>query len=103
MGKTGGFILGAVIGGTAAAVAALLTESGKELRGKLAKQVDDLLDVASDYSDIAKDRGVDFANLAKEKANQFAQQADDLAGTIKDKSLGSVNNIKRIQRTLSIR
>ena len=81
MGKTGGFILGAVIGGTAAAVTALLLapESGKELRGKLAKQVDDLLDVASDYSDIAKDRGVDFANLAKEKANQFAQQADDLA------------------------
>ena len=46
MSKKGGFLLGAVIGGTAAAVAALLLapESGKNLRNKLAKQADDLLD-----------------------------------------------------------
>ena len=37
MSKKGGFLLGAVIGGTAAAVAALLLapESGKNLRNKL--------------------------------------------------------------------
>lgn len=58
MSKKGGFLLGAVIGGTAAAVAALLLapESGKVLREKLAAQADDLLDKASDYTDYAKEK-----------------------------------------------
>ena len=57
MAKKGGFLLGAVIGGTAAAVAALLLapKSGKELRDELAAQADDLLDMASDYTDMAKE------------------------------------------------
>ena len=44
MAKKGGFFLGAVIGGTAAAVAALLLapKSGKELRDDLSNQTDDL-------------------------------------------------------------
>ena len=45
MAKKGGFLLGAVVGGTAAAIAALLLapKSGKELRDELAAQADDLL------------------------------------------------------------
>ncbi|HAP7497373.1 TPA: YtxH domain-containing protein, partial [Enterococcus faecium] len=51
MAKKGGFLLGAVVGGTAAAIAALLLapKSGKELRDELAAQADDLMDMASDY------------------------------------------------------
>ena len=57
MAKKGGFLLGAVIGGTAAAVAALLLapKSGKELRDELAAQADDFLDMASDYTEMAKE------------------------------------------------
>ena len=47
MAKKGGFLLGAVVGGTAAAIAALLLapKSGKELRDELAAQADDLMDM----------------------------------------------------------
>lgn len=50
-------LLGAVVGGTAAAIAALLLapKSGKELRDELAAQADDLMDMASDYTDMAKE------------------------------------------------
>ena len=56
MAKKGGFLLGAVVGGTAAAIAALLLapKSGKELRDELAAQADDLMDMASDYTDMEK-------------------------------------------------
>ncbi|MGC5572514.1 YtxH domain-containing protein, partial [Enterococcus faecium] len=58
MAKKGGFLLGAVVGGTAAAIAALLLapKSGKELRDELAAQADDLMDMASDYTDMAKEK-----------------------------------------------
>ena len=50
MGKNSGFLLGALIGGGAAAITALLLapESGKELRARLAKQLDDVLDSTAD-------------------------------------------------------
>ena len=65
MSKKGGFLLGALIGGTAAAVAALLLapESGRDLRDKLAKQIDDLLDTASDYSDASKEKSSEFSHV----------------------------------------
>ena len=45
MAKKGGFFLGAVIGGTAAAVAALLLapKSGKELRDDLSNQITQIM------------------------------------------------------------
>ena len=60
MAKKGGFLLGAVVGGTAAAIAALLLapKSGKELRDELAAQADDLMDMASDYTDMAKEKSI---------------------------------------------
>ncbi|WP_187172819.1 YtxH domain-containing protein, partial [Enterococcus faecium] len=62
MAKKGGFLLGAVVGGTAAAIAALLLapKSGKELRDELAAQADDLMDMASDYTDMAKEKSTEL-------------------------------------------
>lgn len=86
MSKKGGFLLGALIGGTAAAVTALLLapESGKELRDKLAKQVDDLLDQASDYKEVSKETSHDFADLAKEKMSTYAKRLEELAKQLKE-------------------
>ena len=62
MAKKGGFFLGAVIGGTAAAVAALLLapKSGKELRDDLSNQTDDLKNKAQDYTDYAVQKGTEL-------------------------------------------
>ena len=86
MSKKGGFLLGALIGGTAAAVTALLLapESGKELRDKLAKQVDDLLDQASDYKDASKETSQDFTDLAKEKMAIYAKRLEELGKQLKE-------------------
>ncbi|MRV05756.1 YtxH domain-containing protein, partial [Staphylococcus aureus] len=66
MAKKGGFLLGAVVGGTAAAIAALLLapKSGKELRDELAAQADDLMDMASDYTDMAKEKSTELTGIA---------------------------------------
>ena len=66
MGKNSGFLLGALIGGSAAAITALLLapESGKELRARLAKQLDDVLDSTADYNDQVVDKADDLKKLA---------------------------------------
>ena len=96
MAKKGGFLLGAVIGGTAAAVAALLLapKSGKELRDELAAQADDLLDMASDYTDMAKEKSATLTDIAKEKAQDLSPQAGGLAGSEKNKVNHSANDVE---------
>ncbi|MGC3371013.1 YtxH domain-containing protein, partial [Enterococcus faecium] len=58
MAKKGGFLLGGVVGGTAAAIAALLfaPKSGKELRDELAAQADDMMYMGSYNTDMAKEK-----------------------------------------------
>ncbi len=73
MAKKGGFLLGAVVGGTAAAIAALLLapKSGKELRDELAAQADDLMDMASDYTDMAKKKSSELTGIAQKKKRKI--------------------------------
>lgn len=92
MGKNSGFLLGALIGGSAAAITALLLapESGKELRARLAKQLDDVLDTTADYNDQVADKADDFKKLAQEKAIQLTKQSEEIANLLKEKTgLGS--------------
>ena len=74
MAKKGGFLLGAVVGGTAAAIAALLLapKSGKELRDELAAQADDLMDMASDYTDMAKEKIILTGDRPTGRARSFS-------------------------------
>ena len=67
MSKSGGFLLGAFIGASAAAVTALLfaPKSGKELREDLAKEADRYKEQLSEYGEIARAKGVEFAEVAK--------------------------------------
>ena len=87
MSKNGGFLLGAFIGGTAAAITALLfaPKSGQELREDLANKTEEFKGAAKDYTDLAVDKGTEIKNAAvdatsdikinlKETANQFASQ-----------------------------
>ena len=85
MGKNSGFLLGALIGGSAAAITALLLapESGKELRARLAKQLDDVLDTTADYNDQVADKADDFKKLAQEKAIQLTKQSEEIAHLLK--------------------
>lgn len=88
MGKNSGFLLGALIGGSAAAITALLLapESGKELRARLAKQLDDVLDTTADYNDQVADKADDFKKLAQEKAIQLTKQSEEIANLLKEKT-----------------
>ena len=88
MGKNSGFLLGALIGGSAAAITALLLapESGKELRARLAKQLDDFLDTTADYNDQVADKADDFKKLAQEKAIQLTKQSEEIANLLKEKT-----------------
>ena len=67
MSKKCGFLLGALIGGTAAAVTALLfaPKSGKELREDLAKEADRYKEQLSEYGEIALAKGAEFTEVAK--------------------------------------
>ena len=90
MSKSGGFLLGAFIGASAAAVTALLfaPKSGKELREDLAKEADRYKEQLSEYGEIARAKGVEFAEVAKTSTqdirinlqDQVAVQTENLKG-----------------------
>ncbi|GAM12759.1 YtxH domain-containing protein [Mesobacillus selenatarsenatis] len=73
------FVAGAIVGGLAGALAALLLapKSGKELRGSLNEQTSTL-----------KNKSVDLASVAKEKASGLketvSQQSSTIANKVKD-------------------
>ncbi|CAM3968205.1 YtxH domain-containing protein [Mesobacillus thioparans] len=73
------FVTGAIVGGLAGALAALLLapKSGKELRGSLNEQ-----------SSTLKNKSVDLASVAKEKASGLketvTQQSSNLVSKVKD-------------------
>ncbi|WP_248624821.1 YtxH domain-containing protein [Enterococcus cecorum] len=95
MGKNSGFLLGALIGGSAAAITALLLapESGKELRARLAKQLDDVLDSTADYNDQVVDKADDFKKLAQAKAIQLTKQSEEIANLLKEKTGVTTNEL----------
>ncbi|MDK2843432.1 MAG: hypothetical protein PWP69_224 [Enterococcus sp.] len=95
MGKNSGFLLGALIGGSAAALTALLLapESGKELRARLAKQLDDVLDSTADYNDQVVDKADDFKKLAQAKAIQLTKQSEEIANLLKEKTGVTTNEL----------
>lgn len=95
MGKNSGFLLGALIGGSAAAITALLLapESGKELRARLAKQLDDVLDSTADYNDQVVDKADDFKKLAQAKAIQLTKQSEEIANLLKEKTGVTTNGL----------
>lgn len=95
MGKNSGFLLGALIGGGAAAITALLLapESGKELRARLAKQLDDVLDSTADYNDQVVDKADDFKKLAQAKAIQLTKQSEEIANLLKEKTGVATNEL----------
>lgn len=77
--REGGFVLGAIIGGAAAAITALLfaPKSGKELRQDIADEFDNVMDTVYDYRDIAVEKGTELVEVAKETT-------DDIKVTLKD-------------------
>lgn len=95
MGKNSGFLLGALIGGSAAVITALLLapESGKELRARLAKQLDDVLDSTADYNDQVVDKADDLKKLAQAKAIQLTKQSEEIANLLKEKTGVATNEL----------
>lgn len=84
--NTGSFILGAVVGGVAAATAALLLapKEGKVLREDLKKQFDDILAATNEYTE-----------LAKEKFGNLEEHTKDLEQDVKKSSTDIINNLKQ--------
>lgn len=94
--KTGGFILGALIGGAAAAATALLfsPKSGKELRAALADKADELKDQLVDYTDIAIEKGIELSSVAKASTEDIRVKLQDQASQFKDTVTKSAVNLK---------
>ena len=89
MSKSGGFLLGAFIGASAAAVTALLfaPKSGKELREDLAKEADRYKEQLSEYGEIARAKGVEFAEVAKTSTQDIRINLQEQAGHLKEQFL----------------
>ncbi|MFZ2847937.1 MAG: YtxH domain-containing protein, partial [Trichococcus flocculiformis] len=81
----GGFVLGAIIGGAAAAITALLfaPKPGKELRDDITEEVNNLLDTARDYADIAVEKSNEFMDVAKETTEDIKINLKDTTSSIK--------------------
>lgn len=107
MSKSGGFLLGAIIGGTAAAVTALLfaPKSGKELREDLAKEADRYKEHFSEYTEIALAKGAELTEVAKtstqdirvnlkEQASNLKEQVSKQAGNLKEQFTAQSENLK---------
>ena len=88
----------------------LAPKSGKELRDELAAQADDFLDMASDYTEMAKEKSTELTSIAKrQKRMIFHNKRGDLAGNVKqtvsDATADAGRRIRRyfsdIERTIS--
>lgn len=84
------FVTGAIIGGLAGALAALLLapKSGKELRGTLNEQTSTLKGKTDKLRETAITKGSELANVAKDKAGVLketvSQQSSTLVNKVKD-------------------
>lgn len=77
-----GFLAGGIVG---AAIALLYApKSGKDLRADIAKKKDEILDDASEYMQIAKEKATELINDGKKKSEQLIQDAKSKAGNIID-------------------
>ena len=86
MSKKCGFLLGALIGGTAAAVTALLfaPKSGKELREDLAKEANRYKEQLSEYGEIALAKGAEFTEVAKASTQDIRINLQEQASHLKE-------------------
>ena len=96
MSKSGGFLLGAFIGASAAAVTALLfaPKSGKELREDLAKEAARYKEQLSEYGEIARAKSVEFAEVAKTSTQDIRINLQEQAGHLKEKVAVQTETLK---------
>lgn len=94
--EEGSFVLGAIIGGAAAAITALLfaPKPGKELRQDIADEVHNLMDTAHDYADIAKEKGNEMVDAAKETTGDIKVTLKDTTGNWKNQITDTAKNLK---------
>ena len=94
--KSCGFLLGALIGGTAAAVTALLfaPKSGKELREDLAKEADRYKEQLSEYGEIALAKGAEFTEVAKASTQDIRINLQEQASHLKEQVSKHTENLK---------
>ena len=96
MSKSGGFLLGAFIGASAAAVTALLfaPKSGKELREDLAKEANRYKEQLSEYGEIARAKGCEFAEVAKTSTQDIRINLQEQASHLKEQVSKHTENLK---------
>ncbi|WP_071460411.1 YtxH domain-containing protein [Bacillus massilinigeriensis] len=87
------FVTGAVIGGLAGAVAALLLapKSGREMRSTLNDQTTALLGKTEKLRETAMEKGSSLASTAKDKASTLTKQSADLINKVKSGKQGGNN------------
>ncbi|MBD3950103.1 YtxH domain-containing protein [Tuanshanicoccus lijuaniae] len=72
--NNGGFLLGAIFGAAVAGITALLyaPKAGEDLRKDFTNEVDNMLDRAKDYKDLAIEKGVELYDAAAETATEVS-------------------------------
>lgn len=92
----GSFVIGAIIGGAAAAIAALLfaPKPGKELRRDISNEFHSMVDTAHDYADIAKEKGYEVVDAAKETTEDIRVSLKDKTSSIKGQITDTTKNLK---------
>ena len=80
------FFLGALFGGVVAGVAALLfaPKSGRELRDDIGQEMDELIDLAYDYTDYAVEHGSRIVDVASEAGKDIKINLQNTADHLKD-------------------
>src|SRR5690606_34115315 len=96
MSKKGGFLLGAILGATAAAATTLLLapKSGKELRSDLSDQADKAKGTAKDYSQIAKEKGTEMRDVAMSATEDIKISLKDTANKMKSQMSSNSQGLK---------
>ncbi len=91
-----GLMLGFLTGGIVGAVIALLyaPKSGKELRADIGKKKDEIIDDATEYMQIAKEKAVEMINDGKKKSETLITEAKKKAGTIIEDANKVLNQAK---------
>ncbi len=98
--KSSGFLVGAIIGGAAAATAALLLtpKSGKKMRADLMNQLDDVSEGrASELAGIAQSKGNDLNDLAKQKREEYGWLEDKVAGHVDQAKVTSADLLEGLK------
>ena len=96
------FVTGAIVGGLAGALAALLLapKSGKELRESLNEQTSSLKDKSADLASVAKEKASGLKDTVSQQSSTLKDKSTDLASVAKEKASDLKDTVSQQSSTI---